>query len=97
MTDAITTPEPATLVWSRVAGIEANDLPDGVALYDERTKTAHHLNAIAMLVWEVADGRTTDQVIDAVAAALETEQTEASHIAQTALGSLLGIGVLTSA
>lgn len=97
MTETISSLEPAAAVWKRVAGIEANDLPDGVALYDERTKTAHHLNAIAMLVWEVVDGRTTAEVTDAVGNALEVDPDEATQIAEAALGSLQAIGVIAAA
>lgn len=73
----------------RAASIEQNDLPDGTILYDPARQTVHQLNATAMLVWELIDGRTVAEITTAVATVLEVGSDQASGFVREALTSFV--------
>lgn len=79
----------------RAADIEVSDLPDGVALYDTTRQIAHHLNPVAMLVWELVDGRTTAEIIETVTNILEIDADEAATVTESALNQFFQLGVAT--
>lgn len=58
--------------------IEANDLPDGLALFDPDQNVAHHLNAVASLIWELCDGRQRTEITSAVAGILELDEEQSA-------------------
>lgn len=64
----------------RSQNVESNDLTDGVVLYETSSKVAHHLNPVATLVWELCDGRTFGEIVDAVSEVLEIPQVEAESV-----------------
>lgn len=72
----------------RAHSVESNDLADGVVLYDSSSEVAHHLNPVATLVWELCDGRTVGDIVDAVAEVLEISTTEAKSVVVETYGQL---------
>lgn len=72
----------------RANSVESNDLADGVVLYDSSSEVAHHLNPVATLVWELCDGRTVGDIVDAVAEVLEISTTEAKSVVVETYGQL---------
>jgi hypothetical protein len=50
---------------ARSDGIVAEQIDDGVVVYDERTATAHYLSGAAAYVWDCADGQRSAQAIAA--------------------------------
>ncbi len=72
----------------RVRSVESNDLADGVVLYDSSSEVAHHLNPVATLVWELCDGRTVGDIVDAVAEVLEIPTAEAQSVVVETYGQL---------
>jgi PqqD family protein of HPr-rel-A system len=55
-------------VVTRNPAVEAAILGDELVLFDERSGHMHVLNASGALVWELLEGRTVEQVAQAVAA-----------------------------
>lgn len=44
-------------------GIDINEAPDGLVVYDETTDRVHHLNQSAAVILQLCDGtRTPDQI-----------------------------------
>ena len=72
----------------RANSVESNDLADGVVLYDSSSEVAHHLNPVATLVWELCDGRTVGDIVDAVAEVLEIHTAEAQSVVVETYGQL---------
>ncbi|MDI9913776.1 PqqD family protein [Rhodococcus sp. IEGM 1379] len=72
----------------RSSSVESNDLTDGVVLYDSSVEIAHHLNPVATLVWELCDGRTVSDIVNAVMEVLEIPVIEAESIVNETLGQL---------
>ncbi|MDV6264997.1 PqqD family protein [Rhodococcus globerulus] len=72
----------------RAHSVESNDLADGVVLYDSSSEVAHHLNPVATLVWELCDGRTVGDIVDAVAEVLEIPTAEAKSVVVETYGQL---------
>jgi hypothetical protein len=72
----------------RRPGIEQSDLPDGLALFDPVNETAHHLNAVAMLIWELCDGRSEAAIVGAVERALEIDPATAAEYVELGLRTL---------
>ncbi|MCE4263736.1 PqqD family protein [Rhodococcus sp. ACPA4] len=72
----------------RAHSVESNDLADGVVLYDSSSEVAHHLNPVATLVWELCDGRTVGDIVDAVAEVLEIPTAEAQSVVVETYGQL---------
>ncbi|QXW03230.1 MULTISPECIES: PqqD family protein [Rhodococcus] len=72
----------------RANSVESNDLADGVVLYDSSSEVAHHLNPVATLVWELCDGRTVGDIVDAVAEVLEIPTAEAQSVVVETYGQL---------
>lgn len=72
----------------RAHSVESNDLADGVVLYDSSSEIAHHLNPVATLVWELCDGRTVGDIVDAVAEVLEIPTAEAQSVVNETYGQL---------
>ncbi|MGG7099809.1 PqqD family protein [Rhodococcus sp. 24CO] len=72
----------------RARSVESNDLADGVVLYDSSSEVAHHLNPVATLVWELCDGRTVGDIVDAVAEVLEIPTAEAQSVVNETYGQL---------
>ncbi|KJF22842.1 PqqD family protein [Rhodococcus sp. AD45-ID] len=72
----------------RAHSVESNDLADGVVLYDSSSEVAHHLNPVATLVWELCDGRTVGDIVDAVAEVLEIPTVEAQSVVVETYGQL---------
>ncbi|MDV8068191.1 PqqD family protein [Rhodococcus sp. IEGM 1366] len=72
----------------RVRSVESNDLADGVVLYDSSSEVAHHLNPVATLVWELCDGRTVGDIVDAVAEVLEIPTADAQSVVVETYGQL---------
>ncbi|WP_092807934.1 PqqD family protein [Rhodococcus globerulus] len=72
----------------RAHSVESNDLADGVVLYDSSSEVAHHLNPVATLVWELCDGRTVGDIVDAVAEVLEIPTAEAQSVVNETYGQL---------
>jgi len=68
--------------------VESNDLTDGVVLYDSSSEVAHHLNPVATLVWELCDGRTVSEIVQAVAEVLEIPDDEAKSVVNETYGRL---------
>jgi hypothetical protein len=52
----------------RVAGLDVNDLDDGLIIFRESTDEVHHLNHTAAFVLELCDGSRTSADIAAVLA-----------------------------
>lgn len=69
----------------RAPGLEQNDLRDGTIIFDPVRQIAHHLNPVAMLVWELLDGRSLEQIASTVAKVLECEADEADDYTRAAL------------
>lgn len=72
----------------RAQSVESSDLADGVVLYDSSSEIAHHLNPVATLVWELCDGRTVGDIVDAVAEVLEIPTAEAQSVVNETYGQL---------
>lgn len=76
------------MAYTRNQAFETNDMSDGVVLFDPQRNIAHHLNGPAMLVWEVAEGRTFEEVARLVADILEVPGEEADAVARSAVEQL---------
>lgn len=72
----------------RSQSVEASDLTDGVVLYDNSSEVAHHLNPVATLVWELCDGRTVGDIVQAVAEVLEIPVYDAESVVNETYGQL---------
>lgn len=72
--------------------VEERDLPDGLVLFDPQSHVVHHLNPVATLVWELADGRPVRQVTADVVQILTTEHAPAR--ARDALNQLRSAGLV---
>ena len=48
----------------KVAGVEVNEVADGLVVFDPQTQQVHYLNSSASVVYELCDGRsTTDDIV----------------------------------
>jgi Big-like domain-containing protein/coenzyme PQQ synthesis protein D (PqqD) len=74
---------------SRTEGIVAEELDDGLVIYDDTTKRAHALNASAARLWSLADGRRTVTEL-AEKAELDEPRTVAALAELAAAGLLVG-------
>lgn len=72
----------------RKSSVEHSDLPDGLALFDPERSVAHHLNAVATLIWELCDGRSEESIVSAVAGILEIDRAAAQSHVDSCLASL---------
>ena len=63
-------------------------LTNAVVLYDSSSEVAHHLNPVATLVWELCDGRTVSEIVQAVAEVLEIPDDEAKSVVNETYGPL---------
>lgn len=93
------TEQPIALGTARVPrradNVQVSDLREGVVIYDPSTRTAHHLNAVATLVWELVDGaRTVGDIETAVSTILETDAATTTSYVAEALDALTGHGVV---
>lgn len=43
----------------KVAGVEVNEVADGLVVFDPQTQQVHYLNSSASVVYELCDGRST--------------------------------------
>jgi hypothetical protein len=44
-------------VLARTEGLEVNEVPDGYIIYQQASDRVHYLNRVAVLVFEMCDGR----------------------------------------
>lgn len=80
---------------SRTEGVDVSDLRDGVVVYDPRTHTAHHLNPVATLVWELVGGRDVAGIAAQVARVLEVDAATARDYTRSTLEQLRTQGVVS--
>jgi len=57
-------------------------------LYDSSSEVAHHLNPVATLVWELCDGRTVSDIVQAVSEVLEIPDHDAESVVSETYGQL---------
>lgn len=86
--------EPQAPSPARRDGIEQTDLSDGAVLFDPTDQVAHHLNASAMLVWELVDGRPVSSITQEVQRTLEIDPQEAKEYVRQALDQFADLGLL---
>jgi hypothetical protein len=51
------------VVFTRADGLEVNEVPDGYIVYQQASDRVHYLNRIAVIVFELCDGRVTADAI----------------------------------
>lgn len=79
----------------RNPSIEQSDLRDGIVLFDPQRQMAHHLNAVATLVWELIDGRSLAEITAAVATILEIDQRQAQSYTDDAVSQFRSTGLVS--
>jgi hypothetical protein len=69
----------------RTDGVEVNDVADGIIVYRSADDTAHHLNPLATLVYELCDGRARTDLVATVADFAGLDPDEAERVVASAL------------
>jgi hypothetical protein len=85
----------ATLV-QRAEGVAWRVLDGRAVLVAPSSPNIQTLNAVGTLVWQLADGRTQDAIVDAVVNEFEVTRTQASVDVEGFVQDLAGKGLLTT-
>jgi hypothetical protein len=76
---------------TRIAGYETHDVRDGIVVYRSEDDSVHHLNAMATLFYELADGRALSEIARSFATIFDLNATEATAAAESANRELVAL------
>lgn len=76
---------------TRVDGYETHDVRDGLVVYRADDDSVHHLNAMATLFYELADGRSLTDIARSFGTIFDLDAQEALAAANTANRELVAL------
>ena len=79
---------------ARVPGNDVHDVRDGLVVYRKDNDSVHHLNPMATLFYELADGRSMADIASSMGTIFELESEEAQRVAEIARQELVTRGLI---